>query len=309
MELSAETLEMLRDEAYVFLCREVVQEKLDALAQEKAAIASTRPPFGVFARKSTRDAFTQSMRTALDSESALRDRLAQITRLEDWLHPLIRRDIVAYMEAVSVDYRRFPQIEALLVEWERGMQALPEMLVALTRDMRGLREAMAAGRRDVAQEFAVLRDIAVRVENHYLELARASVAVAEHARAIGSAEIRVPALPNLQRVTWVSRLGVMPVEQVVAEIARVESEVRAFITGGVEPATVRLQMARELCAQLQENFLQSYWNQLRTHARIHYVEERDLDEVLISLAQRYVDGTIAKRQQALATNNPFLAER
>jgi hypothetical protein len=87
MELSEATLELLQNEAYVFLCREVVEDTLASLEREKAEIASTRPPFGVLARKETREAFTRSMRTALDNEAALRDRLAQISGIEEWLRP------------------------------------------------------------------------------------------------------------------------------------------------------------------------------------------------------------------------------
>jgi hypothetical protein len=151
MELTEDTLSLLRDEAYVYLCREVVEEKLAALEQEKVEIASTRSPFGVFARKSTRDAFTRSMSTALNNEAALRDRLVQIVRLEDWIQPLLRRDIGAYLDAVSEDYQRFSKIHALLAEWHVALMALPEMLTAFTRDMRTVREAAASGRRPDAR--------------------------------------------------------------------------------------------------------------------------------------------------------------
>lgn len=311
MELSEATLGLLRDEAYVFLCREAVQERLDALEQEKAAIASTRPPFGVLARKETRDAFAHSMRTALDSETALRERLAQITRLEDWLHPKIRTDLVIYLDAASPDYRRFPQIQHLLDTWADAAQPLPDLLVAFARDMRVLREAAATakpGHRQCAHELAMLRDIAERVETKYEELRRIDLTVADHTTHLSAQDVRMPTLPDLRRVDWVTRLGIMPLEQLIPEVQRVESEIRAFSNGGHETALARLQASRELCTQLQENFLLHYWSQLRAHAQAHYVEERDLDEVLATLAQQHINAEVVRRQKAI-THDPFTSER
>lgn len=307
MEFSSETLGMLRDEAYVYLCREVIEEKLAAIEEEKAKLESTRPPFGVLARKSTRDAFTRSMRTALDNETALQDRMVQIVRLEGWLQPLLRRDIGAYLDQVSGEFQRFPQVHALLDEWEQALRGLPELLTAFTRELRHVREMAAAGKRADASVHASLHQIAQRVENHFLGLARTGAVIMEHARHLNAEEIRLPLLPNLQRVSWVGRLGVLPAVQVASEIARVEPELRALTMGGIETALARVSATRELTAVLQDSFIEHYWNQLRTHARIHYVEERDLDEVLQTLSASY-DAAIAA-QAVKNSQNPFIAER
>jgi hypothetical protein len=311
MDLPEATLELLRDEAYVTLCREAVQGRLDSLEQEKVAIASTRPPFGVLARKETRDAFTHSMRTALDNETALRDRLAQIERLADWLQPIIRQELETYLAAASSDYQRFPYILALLDDWETSLQRFPDLLVAFARDMRALREATAntvAGHGQCAHELAVLRDVAVRLEDLQNQLLRIGVAIGDQANVLAAAEVKVPTLPDFRRIAWVSRLGVMPLDQVVAELARVESEVRAFLQGGNALVLARISANRELCTAQQERFLLYYWNQLRTHAQQHYVEERDIDDVLAMLTARYVEAVIVKKQKAL-THDPFLVAR
>src|SRR5688572_12375879 len=117
MELSKATLELLRDEAYVCLCRETVQKSLQALEQEKAQLVNSRPPFRVLAGKKTREAFETSLRTTDDTETALRDRLARAERYETWLHRCISRDLAGYLEAVSTEYRRVSEIQRLLGEW------------------------------------------------------------------------------------------------------------------------------------------------------------------------------------------------
>jgi hypothetical protein len=311
MELSEATLELLQDEAYAFLCREVVEDRLASLEREKAEIASTRPPFGMLARKKTREAFTRSMRTALDNEVALRDRLAQISGIEEWLRPLLRQDIVAYLTEVSPDFRRFPQVRVRLDDWERAFQALPEFLVAFARELRNLRQAVdsdpAPGRRFV-YELPVVGEVAVRLEQQQHELPGIAAAVAKLTQAGAMSEIRAPVLPDFQRIAWVHRLAVLPLDQALIEVTCVEKEVRDFLADGIDLVHARLEVSRDVCAQLENKTLEQYWNQLRAHAQAHYVEERDVDDVLAMLAQRYVSADLARREKELLSN-PFNTER
>jgi hypothetical protein len=310
MELSETTLEHLQDEAYAYLCRQAVEEKLASLEREKAEIASTRPPFGVLARKETRDAFAHSMRTALDNEAALRDRLAQLTGIEAWLRPVLRKDVAAYLADASPDYGRLQQIRARFEDWECAFQELPELLIAFARELRGLRQASgsepAAGR--LGQGLPALREIAVRLERKYHELLVITGAVTELTQAGSLTDLRAPALPDFRRVDWVSRLAVLPAGQTIAEVTRVEKEIRDFLAGGSEVALARLEAGRDVCGQFENTIIEQYWAQLRAHARAHYVEERDIDDVLAMLVHRYVSADIARQQQALSTN-PFLTER
>jgi hypothetical protein len=308
MEFSADTLSLLRDEAYLFLCREVVEEKLCAIEEEKSRIESSRPPFGMFVRKTTRDAFTCSMRTALDNESALRDRLARIVRLEECVRPRLQRDVGIFLEVASPDFCRYRKMYAQLDAWEIGLESLPDLVTALNRDLRVVRDAFAAGRRPDDVEMSALGEIASRVENLFIQLAHGALALSEHARKLDVDGVAVPTLPNLQRVTWVNRLTVIPLATVPAEIARVEAELRAFLNGGVDLAIARIRATRESAQRHEHDFIQRYWNQLRTHARIHYVEERDLDEVLEGLTHSYGTAMAAQRL-AHTTRSPFLAER
>ena len=307
MELSKATLELLRDEAYVMLSRETLQENLTAVEMEKAELAGSRPPFGVLAAKKSRDNFEVQLRTAEENEAALRERLTRATRYETWLHRCIRRDLAPYLDAVSAEYRRVGHIKNLLNEWEKLVaKPLPDNLVAYAREMRGLRQAVsAAGRAEQpgAHELALLREIAGRVEDQQDRIAQIANTINTLALEIGLIEVRVPPLPPFRRRAWVDWLCAAPLDQAIAEVTRVEGEVRAFIHGGMQPILGRLQACRVSCAQRLENYLQQYWDQLRTHAQAHWVQERDIDQVLESMAQRY-DADIARRQREV-THNPF----
>jgi hypothetical protein len=305
--MSKATLELLRDEAYVLLCRETLQESLQALEKEKAELVNSRPPFGVLAAKKTRESFESQVRAADDTTVALRDRIEQTTRYETWLNRRIRHDLAVYLEAVSAEYRRVDRIKALLNEWEKiVVRFLPDTLMAFAREMRGVRLAGAeVGRTEQpsAPELELLRQITLKVEEHQDRLAEIGAAIKRLASEIGLIEISLPPLPQFRRSAWVDWLGVIARDQAIADVTRVEGEVRAFLHGGMQPIVGRLQACRVSCAQRQDDYLQQYWQQLRQHAQTYWVEERDIDQVLKSMGERY-DAEIARRQREVS-HNPF----
>jgi hypothetical protein len=310
MELSKATLELLRDEAYVMLCRDTLQERLKVLDHERTVLVNSRPPFGVLGGKKTRETFETSLRATQDTVAALRERLILSTKYETWLQRCIRRELAAYLESVSAEYQRVAQIRRLLDEWEYCVtRQLPDTLVAFAREMRGFRLAAAeAGRVEPANthELALLREITIRLEQQHDHLGSVAAAMNGHAMEIGLIEVRVPPLPQFRRAVWVDWLCVIPLEQAIADLTRVETDVRAFLHGGMQPIAGRLQASRVSSVQRQEDYLQQYWDQLRAHAQTHWVEEREIDQVLDTLADRY-DGDIARRQREV-THNPFLSE-
>ena len=309
MELSDATIEHLRDEAYASLCRQALESALQRLEQEKAELASTRPPFGVLARKETREAFTRSMRTATESETVLRSRLVQISQLETWLQGILRPELREYLMAVAPEYRRFAITHEMLDQWGAAFGAMPELVLALARDIGAIRQNPEAARaRRELHLFAVLRDTALRVEEQLFRLDAIAKQLEATVPAIASSEVRTPALPDLRHVAWVNTLAVMPLDQLVAETTAAEKAARAFVAQGHRTALIRLQASHDSCTGYEEAYLERYWNQLRTHAQTHYVEERDTAEVIASLTHRYVTTDLARRQLALTTN-PFLVER
>ncbi|MCX6955531.1 MAG: hypothetical protein NTV51_25570 [Verrucomicrobia bacterium] len=307
MELSESTLTHLRDEAYAFLAQQALLAELAGLERERAAVATTRPRFGVLARKESRVAFEHSMRTVDDRELALRDRLTQLTGIAEWLYPIIRKDVSSYLAGLSPDYCRLLQISARLDDWDRAYRTVPELLVAFARDLRGLRQAAegaAKSQESLAHELAVLRESAERLAQVEHELHIIEQAALLNAPAAITEQIRFPALPDLKRVSWVGRLAVIPPAKAVADVTRVEAEVRAFLGGPAEEIFPQLQAAREVCVALVNRMLDDYWNLLREHARTHYVEECGIDEVIAMLTERYVDTDIRQRQQSI-TISPF----
>ena len=292
MELSETTLAHLRDEAYAFLAQAALRAKFQDLEREREAVASTRSPFGILARRETREAFAHSMKVIDGNESVLRDQLTQISGIVDWLHPIIRRDVSTYLASVSRDYGQLLQVVARFDDWARSYAGIKELLVAFGRAIHDVRLALAAAKQDqpfAGRELAVLRVSAERLsgqrhELHTIEQAALAVVPADLAE-----PICFPALPDLQRVAWVSRLAVLPSQKALVEVKPVETEVREFLAGPCDQVPVALQAGRDKCGERVAQMLESYWIQLRAHAREHYVEDRDVPEIIAMLTQQYAD--------------------
>ena len=75
VQLSAETIACLRDEAYAHLCRQSLTQELERIENEKVEIEATRPPFGVLASKKARETYETSLKSAIHSESEIRHQL------------------------------------------------------------------------------------------------------------------------------------------------------------------------------------------------------------------------------------------
>ena len=309
MELSETTLAYLRDEAYAHLARQALLANLKRLEQERDSVASTRPPFGVLGRRESREAYARSMRSVNDNEAVVCDQLVQITGITDWLRPFIRRDVSTYLAAESPDYCRLLQIAARVDDWERAYRLIPELLVAFARDLRAVRLALVPEKKShplISHEITVLRESAEGLAAHRHELRVIEQAALALAPADLADQLKFPALPDLQRLPWVSRLAVVPPETALPEVTQAEAEIRLLLASPMTQVVAQLQEDRDRCTERADRMLEEYWNQLRLHARAHYVEERDVQDVIRMLNERYIDADLQRRQQALSVH-PFSA--
>lgn len=298
MELNRITLELLRDEAYILLCREAILARMEARNREKASLARAHPlppvpaPTG---RHSSLTLFPEN-----DPDIALYSRLSRIGRLESWVQQRLRGELTQHLEATNTAFQYGIRIQQALNEWEFCVRhVLPDSLAEFARELRGLRQVATDPHRQsgpsTASEFVALRRIANRVEEQQLQVARIASTVSGHAQQIGVTDVLPPPLPNFRRIVWVDWISVVPVEHLVSEVTRVEGDVRHFLNQGLAATLERLQSCRNACSTRQEHILSGYWQRLRDHAQAHFVEERELDLVLDSLSLRY-EAEIARRE-------------
>ncbi len=304
VELTESLMTHLRDEAYAFLVQQALEAELAGLAREKAAVATRKPKFGVLSGRKSREDFDRSMQTVADSAAALHDRLAQIKGIAEWLRPVVRKDVSSYLASVSPDYCRLLQIHARLDDWGRSYAQLPETLLAFARDLRELRQAVEQEPAASGRGLAVLRESAESLARCHHEFFIIEQAALMQAPAGIAERIRFPRLPELKRLPWVGRIAVLAAPQLIAEVARVETEFREFLAGPGKTVSAQLQASGAVCLQLANQALDDYWTVLREHARKHYVEECGVDDVIATLTERYIHTDLQRRQEAL-TVAPF----
>ena len=265
MELSAETIEHLRDEAYATLARQALTEALATLEREKADIERTRPPFALLARRQTLDAFTQSLSAVQQNESALHNQLAEVDQVEQALHTVLRPQLHAYLGAVDTTYGSFPHIRRALDDWQVAYQAIPDLVVAFARDARTARQVCGSAAPDVRDRapLLLLRDAALRLEQQCNALDTVARRLAVLLPEGAAAEIRLPDLPPFRHTAWVGLLLALPADRFAAEIDQAESAARQFVAHGQSLIAARLDASREACDRYEAGFLDHYWDQLQ----------------------------------------------
>lgn len=278
----------------------------------------TRPPFGFLGTKTMRDTFESAAGKAEQDEQSLRNRIQQMTNINDWLSTSLHASLDQYLTAVSPDYWLWREVEDAIELWEMAVNALPEKAVAFARDARAAAATVSAqiaadpslqrrARENRLGAIASLRATAESTKPSVQEVFIAADRV--HRLCLGKLDraIELPS-PTLPPVSWVDQLALMDHAAALAELQRAELEARSLSGEGIRTILAYGTHAHQSCVAARESYLQSYWEQLRQHAMAHYVTERDVDEVIAELTQHYVAADLLRRQSQLVSN-PFENER
>lgn len=310
-KISERTIACLRDEAYATLCRESLTDALAQTAVKKQELISSRPPFGMLGSKKARDAYETSLNTATHTEAEYRLKLQQVDQLEHWLQSTIQEGLHEYLTAGSAEYQGYNEISTLVERWQNALGGLHELVLALARDARATAAAVnshAGGRNGQLQVVASLREIATNLHAEILKIARISNEVARLAAGKIPTASLLPALPAFRHGGWVDQVILLTPAECVRELQLCEAEARAFCGGGKNDLLLRAESTRSASLRTRLEYLNKYWDQLRAHALQHYVEARDVDEVLAELTRHYVGADLKRRQREVGTD-PFAIAR
>src|ERR1035438_8186155 len=85
MSLPDDVILLLRDEAYLDLCRTALSEANERLVAEKDQVAQTRPPFGLLATKKQKEAFEASMQNLLNNKAGIAEACLRYSRSRSWM--------------------------------------------------------------------------------------------------------------------------------------------------------------------------------------------------------------------------------
>ncbi len=317
MSLPDDVISLLRDEAYLDLCRNALKDALERLVTEKQQVTETRPPFGILASKKQRETFETSMQTVLDTEAAIEVRLGKLDAIENWLKSTIRDRLRDYLRQASENYRRSSKIAESVKAWDRLIEHYGEQLLALARNIKNVAVSFAGAAGGVrsafgdrAQAFAELRMGADSLDRTAVQLESLSRTMAMYAANSAYREVQLTELPIKGVVGWVDNLALQHDRDALPAAQEMESDARGIVAKKLTEYHATAASALEAIAAIESQELESYWEVLRAHALAHYVQERDVDEVLNELNERYVVANIERRQRAIESQvDPYGHER
>ncbi len=315
MSLPQNIINLLRDEAYLVLCRATVQDALDRAAEEKDEVARTRPPFGMLATKKQREVFEHSMHTVLTTESSLQNLLAKIEVLERCLNSRLRDELNDYLQHSSPDYSHSTGVLADISVWEALLPDYREQLQAFARELRsttGAVKASATGRESFELRMHALAELHVTAAGVDRAAAALESVADRLTRTHGAlfAAVTMAEPTFRQQVQWTQQMSKHAGADILVLLEGVETAVRTLLAADLAPLHASAAAARSQVSALANDYLENYWQQLRTYALKHYVEEREVDEVIAMLTERYISADLHRRQQHLAKgNDPYEGER
>jgi hypothetical protein len=317
MSLPDDVISLLRDEAYLDLCRNALKDALERLVAEKQQVSETRPPFGILATKKQREVFESSMQTVLDTESAIEARLGKLEAIENWLKNAIRERLRDYLKQVSENYRRSAKITEAVRSWDRLIEHYGEQLLALARNIKNVSVSFAGAAGGVrsafgdrAQAFAELRMGADSLDRTALQLESLTRSMAMIAANSAYKDVHLIELPIKGIVNWVDNLALQHDRDALPAAHEMENDARNVVSKKLNTFHASAGAALEAITGIENQELESYWEVLRAHALAHYVQERDVDEVLNELNERYVVSNIERRQRVIESQaDPYGHER
>jgi len=307
MSLSPETIALLRDEAYLALCRQALTDAFAEANSKLQQIRETRPPFGLLATRKTKEVFERSLQEAMEGETSLQNRLDKVEMLSTWVRSELRPQLHGYLWQVAPEYRHGADVRAALNRVGNQIDPYAEALQAYARDLRSLVHALvgAVGGTVIARAISDLRNTIQHLDAQTLQFELNCQRVTRTTEGSLFADIRTFPSPLPTQMATIERIVRLDDAQLLEQAQLIEANIRTLLATGIAEMRVVIEAARDRVAQIESEYLEKYWQQLRTYAEQHYVTERDLDEVLMEISERY----IAQRRQDESQQCPYLNER
>jgi hypothetical protein len=262
MSPSNEITPLLRDEAYLTLCR----KSPDCL------------PKGI----------------ATHTEASQKNRLAKIDALEDWLKSKLHTKLRDYLQGASHDYRYSTKILSVISVWEQRVSPYGNCLLAFSHELKNAARALAGSNGNLyasfdprAEAMTGLRLSAEGLDHASLQLDAAAKDLNHAIAGTIYEKVCVLAPPFAGLVQWMGRLALLSNVDALVEMQAKEIEVRPLLGNKLLFLRSCATTARETVAEAQRDYFENYWDDLRRYALTNYVENRAADEVLAELAVRY----------------------
>ncbi len=209
IQISAETVERLRDEAYAEICRQAFTRELEHLLESKEKLEQTRPPFGFLGTKKTLEAFEKSRRATEQSIATIRENALLLSRIEAWLAGRSKEGLDRYLAEASPDQQVYNRIVVRVDRWQAAVSSLRDNVLAFARDVKAVTQG-ESDERTFSQRVAELRATTLLL---HTALGKPRALAEEVASLLTSVRLptsaRLPALPNFREEVWVEHILVM----------------------------------------------------------------------------------------------------
>ncbi len=259
---SNDIIPLLRDEAYLTLCRKSPDGALSGEAQHR--------------------------------EDSLKNRLAKIDVLEDRLKSTLHDKLCDYLREASYDYRYSTQVISAINVWEQGVNPYGECLLNFAYELRnaawtlgGSKEKLHASFDPGVKDMSALRLAAEGLDRASLHLNAAANHLSRGIARTIYEKVRVPAPPFAGLVQWMERLALLSNVEALVEMQAREMDARPLLANKMLLLHSSATTARETVAEIQRDYCENYWDDLRRYALANYVKDREINEVLDDLTSRY----------------------
>jgi hypothetical protein len=259
MSPSNEITLLLRDEAYLTLCRKSPDE------------------------------------TAGSPKDSLQERLARIDALEDSLRSTLHAKLRDHLQASSQDYRFSAEVLSAISAWEQEVNPYSGSLQAFVREFKNATRALVGSKTNLyasfnprAEAMSGLRLAAEGVDRASLQLDAAAKHLRQAVAGTIYEKVRVLAPPVAGLVQWMERLALLTNVDALVEIQSKEMDMRHLLANKLLVLHSCATTARETVGEVQREYFKNYWDNLRQYALVNYVKDRAVDEVLDELTTRYV---------------------
>ena len=297
--LPEDTFQLIVREAYLFRAGQIILKAIDEAKARHEEVASTRPPFLVFRRAETKDAFNSSLASANEELSlyarALKRNADAMKRLrkcaelhiEDWLR---QNDATYYAGLVSeslvADWHRcLVRLESELVDFIAAVGFARNSLVSSQADASGIRYVSDISRKTIARaaELGALLATEVAATN--------ALADERDRNVLGTAfESSFPRLPTFDFAASMQEAIGLPVpllQQKFGEVLAHSDELRAV---GLPALLQQVQQAEAQHTAVKDSYLVGVWQALREFALAHYVDDHDLNAVAQATEKMFEQG-------------------
>jgi hypothetical protein len=263
MSPSNEITSLLRDEAYLTLCR-----------------------------KSPEDGPEGAAGTPKDS---LKKHLARIDALEDAVKSMLHAKLRDHLQGSSSDYRFSANVLSAITAWEQEVNPYGDCLLAFTRELKSAARTLVGPRINLyasfnpqAEAVSELRLSAESVDRASLRLDAAAKNLRQAIAGTIYEKVRVLAPPIAGLAQWMERLALLSNVDALVEMQARDIDLRPLLANKLLVLHSCATTARETVGEVQRDHLKNYWDNLRQYALTNYVEDRSADEVLAELTARYV---------------------